>query len=294
MHSVVITGVSTGIGHASAQILLDKGFHVFGSVRNTADAQRLGREFGTAFTPLLFDITDEAAVQAAAGQVREALGGATLAGLVNNAGAAVAGPLLELPVAEFRRQLEINLVGTYIVTQAFAPLLGADTSLRGDPGRIVNISSMAGVRALPFLGPYSASKFGLEGYSESLRRELLLYGIDVIIIGPGPVRTPIWDKAESIDTSPFQHSPYAPLLEKFSQYFVEQGRNGYPAELIGDLVHQALTLRKPKTRYAAVKGRLLEKLMMNIASKRMLDRIIGKSVGLLPPLRERTDQPPGP
>jgi NAD(P)-dependent dehydrogenase (short-subunit alcohol dehydrogenase family) len=289
MASVVITGVSTGIGHASAQVLLDKGYRVFGSVRNEADAERLSNEFGAGFTPLRFDITDEAAVKACASQVREALGGETLAGLVNNAGVAVAGPLLELPVQEFRRQLEINLVGTFIVTQAFAPLLGADSTLRGDPGRIVNISSMAGVRALPFLGPYAASKFGLEGYSESLRRELLLYGIDVIVIGPGPVKTPIWDKAETVDTAAYQNSPYAPLLEKFSRYFVEQGRNGYPAELIGDLVYQALTLRKPKTRYAAVKGRLTEKLLMNIASKRMLDRVIGKSIGLLPPLRERTD-----
>lgn len=289
MASIVVTGVSTGIGHASTKILLDKGFRVFGSVRSESDAERLSREFGAGFTPLLFDITDEAAVLASAAKVREALGGETLSGLVNNAGVAIAGPLLELPVAEFRRQLEINLVGTFIVTQAFAPLLGVDSTLQGEPGRIVNISSMAGVRALPFLGPYSASKFGLEGYSESLRRELLLFGIDVIVIGPGPVKTPIWDKAETIDTAPYQNSPYVPLMEKFSRYFVEQGRTGYPAELIGDLVHQALTVRKPSTRYAAVKGRLAEKLLMNIAPKRMLDRIIGKSIGLLPPLRERTD-----
>ena len=289
MRSVVVTGVSTGIGHASAKILLEKGFKVFGSVRNEADAERLARGFGAGFTPLRFDITDETAVRACAAQVREALGGETLGGLVNNAGIAVAGPLLELPVEEFRRQLEVNLVGTFIVTQAFAPLLGADDTLRGTPGRIVNISSMPGVRALPFLGPYAASKFGLEGYSESLRRELLLYGIEVIVIGPGPVKTPIWDKAETIDAGAYQDSPYAPLMEKFSRYFVEQGRNGYPAELIGDLVHQALTLRKPKVRYAAVKGRLVEKLLMNIASRRTLDRVIGKSVGLLPPLRERTE-----
>lgn len=288
MRSIVITGVSTGIGHAATRTLLDRNFHVFGSVRNEADAQRLRGEFGDNFTPLLFDITDKAAIDAAADAVRTALDGATLAGLVNNAGIAVAGPLLDLPVDDFRRQLEINLVGTFMVTQAFAPLLGADTSLQGEPGRIINISSMAGVRALPFLGPYAASKFGLEGYSESLRRELLLYGIDVIVIGPGPVKTAIWDKAESIDTAPYQGSPYAPLLEKFSAYFVRQGRNGYPAELIGDLVYQALTVRKPRVRYAAVKGRAAEKLLMKIAPRRTLDRIIGKSLGLLPPLRDRT------
>src|SRR5258708_5817725 len=124
LRSVVITGTSTGIGWGAAKILLAKGFRVFGSVRKPADAQRLSAEFGGNFVPLLFDVTDEAAVYAAAGQVRAALAGETLAGLVNNAGVAVPGPLLELPIEDFRRQIEINLIGVVTVTQAFAPLLG--------------------------------------------------------------------------------------------------------------------------------------------------------------------------
>ena len=131
MQSVVITGASTGIGWATAKLLLDRGFRVFGSVRKQADAERLKREFGANFTPLLFDVTDEAAVLAAAREVRVALNGETLFGLVNNAGIAVAGPVLELAADEFRRQMDVNVIGPIISTQAFGPLLGADPSLKG-------------------------------------------------------------------------------------------------------------------------------------------------------------------
>ncbi|MEL7044109.1 MAG: SDR family NAD(P)-dependent oxidoreductase, partial [Pseudomonadota bacterium] len=182
MRSVVVTGVSTGIGYAATEVLLARGFRVFGSVRNRADAERLQASFGDHFDPLIFDVTDADAIGEAAACVRGALRGETLGGLVNNAGIAVSGPLTEVPAQDFRRQLEVNLVGPFLVTQAFAPLLGADSSLRGAPGRIINISSVAGLRAMPFLGPYAASKFGLEGYSEALRREMLLFGIDVVVI----------------------------------------------------------------------------------------------------------------
>ena len=214
MRSVVITGTSTGIGWGTAKVLIGNGFRVFGSVRKTSDAGRLTAEFGDRFVPLIFDVTDEAAVNAAASDVRSALAGEKLAGLVNNAGVAVAGPLLELPIEEFRRQIEINLVGVVITTKAFAPLVGTDPQLQGNPGRIINISSVGGRNAVPFLAPYAASKFALEGLSESLRRELLPFGIDVIIIGPGAVATPIWSKAEQIDVTPYLNTPYATPLER--------------------------------------------------------------------------------
>src|SRR3954454_3826609 len=219
MKSVVITGASTGIGWATAKLLLSRGFLVFGSVRKQSDADRLKSEFGADFTPLLFDVTDEAAVLSAARQVRAALGGETLAGLVNNAGIAVAGPVLGLSADEFRRQMDVNVIGPIIATQAFGPLLGADRSLTGPPGRIVMISSVAGRNGNPLTPAYSASKHAIEGLSESLRRELMLFGIDVIIVAPGPVRTPIWSKGqEAVDAARYQNSPYKPALEKVSAY----------------------------------------------------------------------------
>src|SRR6201991_2997030 len=187
MKSIVVTGSSTGIGWGIAKVLIQKGFRVFGSVRKPADGERLTKEFGPNFVPVQFDVTDAAAVAKGAEQVAAALGGDTLAGLVNNAGIAVAGPLLYMKVDEFKQQIEVNLTGQLIVTQAFAPLRGFDRSRKGEPGRIVMISSVGGKNANPFLGPYNASKFGLEGLSESLRRELMLFGIDVVVVAPGAV-----------------------------------------------------------------------------------------------------------
>ncbi len=201
MKAVVITGASTGIGETTAKYLASHGFKVYGSVRKPEDGARLRQEIGGNFEPLIFDVTDEQAVHEAAKKVRADLNGQTLAGLVNNAGIAVPGPFLQTPLDKWRKQFEANVIGVVATTQAFAPLLGADLSIKGEPGRIVMISSVAGKRGNPFAGPYSASKHAVEGLSESLRREMLLFGIDVIVIGPGPIKTPIWGKGAAPDFS---------------------------------------------------------------------------------------------
>ena len=279
MKSVVVTGVSSGIGWGITKILIQQGFRVFGSVRKQADATRLVKEFGDAFIPLLFDVTDEAATHTAAQQVREQLKGETLLGLVNNAGIAVPAPLMLQSINDFRRQMEVNLIGTLIVTQAFLPLLGADRSLPGNPGRIINISSVGGKTGAPFLGAYVASKHAIEGLSESLRRELMLYGIDVIIVGPGAVATPIWDKAEKEDVSQYAATEYAEALSRFQKYMVEDGRKGYPPEKVGEVVLHALTTAKPKVRYAVVPGSKIRQLIQNWLPKRIIDEIFAKNLG---------------
>src|ERR1700692_1131369 len=227
MQSVVITGVSTGIGWATAKLLLDRGFRLFGSGRKPADADRLRGEFGANFTPLLFDVTDEAAVLAAARQVRAALNGETLFGLVNNAGIGVAGPVLELAADEFRLQMDVNVIGAIIATQAFGPLLGSDPSLKGPKGRIVMISSVAGKNGSPLMSAYAASKHAIEGLSESLRREMMLFGIDVIVIAPGAVKTPIWSKADEVDISGYRNSPFFPALENVRKFMAQLGETGF-------------------------------------------------------------------
>jgi NAD(P)-dependent dehydrogenase (short-subunit alcohol dehydrogenase family) len=282
MQSVVITGASTGIGWATAKLLLDRGFRVFGSVRKQADADRLKGEFGPNFTPLLFDVTDEAAVLAAAREVRAALNGETLFGLVNNAGVAVAGPVLELAADEFRRQMDVNVIGPIIATQAFGPLLGSDPSLKGKPGRIVMMSSVAGKNGNPLMSAYSASKFAIEGLSESLRREMMLFGIDVVIIAPGAVKTPIWSKAEEVDISVFRNSPFFPALERIRKYMLQLGETGLPAEKIAEAIAGALTSASPKVRYQITPDPMRH-LMTAILPKRMIDRIIAKRLGLMPP-----------
>ena len=279
MQSVVVTGVSTGIGWGIMKILIQHGFRVFGSVRKTQDAERLSKEFGERFIPLFFDVTDEAAVQVAAQQVREQLNGETLFGLVNNAGIAVPGPLMYLPADDFRHQLEVNLVSVLIVTKAFVHSLGSDRSLRGKPGRIINISSVGGQFGGPFLGAYAASKHGLEGFSESLRRELMLYGIDVIIIGPGSVATPIWDKAEQEDLSLYTDTEYADAARRLQKYMIEDGRKGYPPEKVGEVVLHALTTSKPRVRYAVIPGSSLRRIIQMLLPKRFVDKIIARNLG---------------
>ena len=282
MRFVVITGASTGIGWATAKLLLDRGFRVFGSVRKQADADRLSSEFGTNFSPLLFDVTDEAAVLAAAREVRAALNGETLFGLVNNAGIAVAGPVLELAADEFRRQMDVNVIGPIIATQAFGPLLGSDPSLKGPKGRIVMISSVAGKNGNPLTAAYAASKHAIEGLPESLRREMMLFGIDVIIIAPGPVKTPIWSKAEEVDISVYKNSPFFPALERVRKFMLHLGEIGLPAEKIAERIADALTSASPKVRYQITPDPM-RRLMTAVLPKRTVDKIIAKRLGLLPP-----------
>ncbi len=279
--SVVITGASTGIGWATTKVLLGNGFRVFGTVRNQSDAARLSAEFGPDFVPLMADVTDEVAVRRAAALVGEMIGQGRLAGLVNNAGIVVGGPLLHLEPSEMRRQIEVNLTGPFLVTQAFAPLLGSDPRRTGQPGRIVQISSVSGAIGVPFVGPYVASKFALEGMSECLRREFMLYGIDVIVVGPGAVVTPIWDKAAAEHYARFDATDYGPIIQRFLAFFAVEGQKGLASEKIGRVIHHALTVSKPKVRYAVVAQRFKNWTMPMLLPKRVVDRLIGRQFGLL-------------
>jgi len=278
---VVVTGVSSGIGLATAKTLIEGNFHVFGSVRKQQDATRLKALLGKDFSPLVFDITNERDVHLAADLVKNSLGEETLAGLVNNAGIAVSGPLLHMPPETLRAQLEVNLLAPFVAVQAFAPLLGVDKARKGPPGRIVNMSSVGGRFGGPFLGAYAASKHALEGMSETLRRELMLYGIDVVIVAPGQVATPIWDKADLEDLSIYSRTDYAEVLKRFSKFFIAEGRKGLPAEEVSKVILEALTTESPKVRYAVVPQRFKNWTLPNLLPRRVVDRIIGKRLGLV-------------
>lgn len=277
--AVVITGASTGIGRAAVSKAVREGAHVFPSVRRQADADSLTAEFGEAVTPLIFDVADEAAVRAGAARVAAALGGRRLFGLVNNAGIAVPGPLLHLDTDELRRQFEINFFGVHNVTRAFADVLGVDKDRTGTPGRIVMISSVGGQNGAPFVGPYAASKFAMEGYSQSLRRELMLYGIDVIVIGPGAIATPIWDKAEQNDLKRYSNTDYAPMVAKVADYMVTQGKVGLPPSDVGDLIWLCLSDPKPKTRYHILRNAFMDRTLPRLMNPRTVDKVIAKRLG---------------
>jgi NAD(P)-dependent dehydrogenase (short-subunit alcohol dehydrogenase family) len=278
---VVVTGVSTGIGWGTTKVLISKGFRVFGSVRKQADADRLQKEFGNGFVALMMDITDADAVHQAARKVGSMIGDRNLIGLVNNAGIVVSGPLLYLRPSEYRRQLDVNMIAPLVVIQAFAPLLGTDKKRQGPAGRIVNISSSGAKIAIPLLGAYSASKFGLEGMSDVLRRELMLFGIDVVIIEPGTVNTAMYDKGEKEDLSEFRLTEYWKAVQRFQKFIVTEARNnGLSPERLGEAVHLALSTAKPKARYAVIPQRFRNWTLPRLLPARMVDAEFAKMLGL--------------
>jgi len=186
------------------------------------------------------------------------------------------------PARGRRKNQTLCAIGPIIAIQAFGPLLGSDPSLKGPRGKIVMISSVAGKNGNPLMSAYSASKFAIEGLSESLRREMMLFGIDVIIIAPGAVKTPIWGKAEDVDVSAYQNSPFFPALQKIRKFMLQLGENGLPAETIAARIADVLISANPKVRYQIAPDQLRH-LMTSILPKRVVDKIIAKRLGLMPP-----------
>jgi NAD(P)-dependent dehydrogenase (short-subunit alcohol dehydrogenase family) len=268
---VLITGASSGIGEATARHLAGLGFDVFAGVRKDEDAERLA---GSNITPLKIDVTDQASIDAAAEQVD-----GPLAGLVNNAGFAVAGPLEYLPIDELRRQLETNVVGQVAVTQAFLP------RIREARGRIVFMSSIGGRVSLPIAGPYNASKFAIEGLADSLRRELRPWGIEVVLIEPGAVTTPIWEKGADaanklLDGMPPEvgerYGDVIATLQRESKKFETDATD--PIE-VAKAVEKALTASRPKTRYVVGTDAKMRATMARLLPDRVMDALIGRAMG---------------
>ena len=273
--NVLITGVSTGIGFDATRYLIARGFHVFGSVRKQADAERLKKEFPAEFTPLLFDVTDAAAIAKAVEQVRQQIGDRGLAALVNNSGISGAAPLMHVPLDEVRRMFDVNVFGLLQVTQAFLPLLGATKNCPHAPGRVINISSVSGGLVFPFVGVYGATKHAVEALTDGLRRELAISGIQVVGIEPGVIRTPMWEKSSEADTR-FAHTAYAPMMAKLPGITAETRRKGDPVERVSRAIHRAIAAPRPKTRYPLT---FLWRLS-RVLGDRALDRLTRSAMGL--------------
>ena len=281
MKKVVITGVSTGIGYASAKILCNSGYIVYGSVRTNEDAERIASELGVNFHPLIFDVTDLQGVLNGARKVKsELIDGEYITGLVNNAGVAMGGPVTLIDTDVFRKQFDINFFGLIDVTKAFLSMLGASNNSKRQ-GKIINISSVSGKRAHPFVAPYTASKFAVEAFSDSLRRELLIYGVDVILIEPGPIKTAIWDKVPDVENNEFIGTDYESSLRRFYKMFIEMGRKGWNADVIGIRVKKILEQPRPKTRHVITPNRFVNYTLPGILPDRIMDKLIGKGLGLV-------------
>ena len=276
MDSVVITGVSSGIGLSAAQILCNSGYRVYGSVRKENDAQILIDQYPKQFKPLIFDVRDAAAIKEASDFVKNDLSDKDrLVGLVNNSGIALGGPFKHLNTDIFRKQLEVNVLGVVSVTLNFLELLGAYKGSKNQ-GKIIMISSVSGHRAYPYMSPYSASKFALEGMSDSLRRELMMYGIDVVLIEPGPVQSEIWNKAPKKDDNPFIGTDFEESLKTFYEEVIEKAQDPLPADIIGNAIKEIIENSNPKTRYVYTKNKFKEYTLPGRLPDRTLDRIMAK------------------
>ena len=278
--NVVITGVSTGIGLDAARLLIERGYRVFGSVRSQVDADRVGAALGPHFTPLLFDVTDEAAIATAAEKVRDAIGDEGLCALVNNSGISGAGPLMHFPLDEMRKMFEVNVFGLLAVTQAFLPLLGARRDCPHPPGRIINISSISGGLVFPFVGAYGASKHAVEALTDGLRRELGLYNIHVIAIEPGNIRTEFTANRRDVSV-PAGDETYAAAVRKAVGLMERDEANGASAEKAAAAIEKVLSgERMPRRRTV---GKLEERagsFAKRLIPYRLFERAAKSSLGV--------------
>ena len=277
---VVVTGASTGIGRATALRLAHDGFQVLAGVRRAIDGERLVSGASGAITPLTLDVTDEGSIEAAAGAVERATGASGLRGLVNNAGTAEPGPMELLPLEVLRRQLEVNLVGHVAVTQALLP------ALRRSRGRIVNVSSVGGRVSTPGLGAYSASKFALEAISDSLRIELRPWGIEVVVIEPGAIRTEIWRRGEAEADSLMERVPegkrslYQPLIDGLRRLSAQSQKRAIAPDRVAGRIAHALTARRPRTRYVVGTDARVRIALHALLPDRAYDALVRRLVGV--------------
>ena len=248
---VVVTGTSTGIGAATALHLAETGFHVFAGVRRAEDGVALQAQTSEMLTPLIIDVTDATTISDAAAAVTDAVGDGGLAALVNNAGIGVPAPIEFQPMADFRRQLEVNLFGPVALIQAFLPLI------RRGHGRIVNVGSIGGLIVLPLNGAYSASKFGIRAISDALRLELRQWGIHVSLIEVAPVKTAIFAKSyAALDglgdkLGEEGYRLYEQQIAAIRKAVEQAEADGESPMVIAKAIERALTSEKPKTRYLA-------------------------------------------
>ena len=279
---ILLTGVSSGIGYDAVSYLTKQGYFVFGSVRSNVDQERLEKKFPNNFKALFFDVTDKDAILSASSVVKELMPGRNLTALVNNAGLAVPGPMQFIDDQKFRSQIEIGLFGVRNVINAFLPLLGASGTISGptknqNPGKIINISSISGILNTPMNGAYCVAKHAMESIGEVYRRELYQYGIDVISIQPGPIKSEIWSKnAETV--SQFAQTDYKNMVVKTNKIMQDAQRDALPAEIISRLIDNIIKKKRPKTAYIIHKNVLTVTIMAKFLPARLVDWLLYKSL----------------
>lgn len=270
--NILLTGTSSGIGQATAQLLLDAGHRVYGTVRKSADAEQLARH--PAFTALIMDVTDRASIVAVMDTIRAS--GEPLHVVINNSGVALSGPLETLPEADYRKQFDVNVFGLLAVCQEALPLLHEARAAGENNVKIINVSSVSGYVTSMFTSMYSASKFAVEAITDGLRRELIDFGIDAISVAPGPVKTPIWDKAKT-QTKPYEGTRYEYVLEKLGPYTDAAAASGITPEEVAKVILKAIEAERPRPDQLVMNKSWLIRLVM-LLPKRLQDKMLLKNL----------------
>jgi NAD(P)-dependent dehydrogenase (short-subunit alcohol dehydrogenase family) len=272
--TVVVTGTSSGIGRACVAELARHGFRVLAGVRRESDGEAVRALAPDRVEPVLLDVTDDDAIAALAERV-----GGRLAGLVNNAGLSRPGPLEHLPIDGVRHEIDVMLVAPFALTRALLP------ALRAGRGRVVNVGSIGGRMAMPFMTPYHAAKFGLEGFSDALRREVEPVGVRVALVEPGSIATPIWEKGGQAGDELLEALPprgrqvYGERLKTFAGAARRTGERGIAPEKVAQAVAHALTAERPRTRYLVGRDARGQALLAALLPDRALDRLLRRFAG---------------
>ncbi len=274
---ILVTGVSSGIGYDAVRYFVAQGYHVFGSVRNDVDRLKLERDFPQRFTCLKFDVTHVEQIMHAKEVVAEKLNGELLTALVNNAGFVQGGPMALLSDHDFRQQMEVNVFGVRNVINIFLPLLGTSKQLKGQPGKIINISSISGIFNTPMNGAYCVSKHAMESLGEIYRRELMIFGIQVTSIQPGPIQSDLWEKNLNC-LNEFTDSDYGRMAKAANCMVQKAQKNALPAAVISKLIHHIILSKRPKLSYVVARNKFLPILMAKYTPKRIVDYFLYRSL----------------
>ena len=281
MRTVLVTGVSTGIGKSITESLIQNKFHFIGSVRKEEDSIYLKKKYSKQFDTVIFDVRDEKAIKNAKDKINSILekNNSYLCSIINNSGIALGGPVQYLDLEIFKKQFDVNFFGLISVTKIFLDLL-IKSNKYPLKNKIINIGSISGKRSYPFVAPYTSSKFALEGFTDSLRRELMIHDIDVVLVQPGPIKTEIWNKVPDIEQNPFLNTEYGASIRKFASNYIKMGNKGFKPDIIGNRIVKILQTNKPKTRYVITPNKLINYLIPGFLPDRWVDRITAKILGL--------------
>jgi len=279
MKTILITGASTGIGWDSVRALVEKGYRVVATVRNETDAGRLKQSFPGQVIPVILDLMQLEAISELPQVLKNQFQIEKLDGLVNNAGIAQAGPFLDQDFSEIENTIRLNVLALMKITQVLLPLLGAKQGAT-HAGTIVNISSIAGTGGAPFLSAYAASKHAVEGFSDVLRKELMLFGMKVVVIGPGSIKTPIWNKGLEVARTRYQNSLYANAFNRFMGVVKSEVKNALDVSRVSELVVESFENSCPKYRYAPIPRPLTNWYIPRILPKRLYNFLTAKALGL--------------